>query len=146
VHITVFSTLGHRWLASTRSSRRGRPETGMGGLLLPRSALLILPRGTRWEAPAAAPLVLPRVCQRREALAIAAPLLLPHTRRRLHRTTWWRCGWWLLLLYACRWLLLLLRHAWRLLLLLPPHVWRSRPMAPPRTPRATTMSAPTAKR
>jgi hypothetical protein len=72
--------------------------------------------------------------------AVAAPLLLPRARRRLHKTTQWRCGWWLLLLYTCRWLL---RHSQRLLLR---HKLRSRPTTPPRTPRATTMSAPMLKR
>jgi hypothetical protein len=33
-----------------------------------------------------------------EDLAVTAPLLLPRARRRLHQTTLWRCGWWLLLL------------------------------------------------
>jgi hypothetical protein len=47
-----FVTLGHPWLASTRSSRRGRMETTTRDLLLPRAAPLLLPRATRWEAPA----------------------------------------------------------------------------------------------
>jgi hypothetical protein len=115
----------------------------MRGLLLPGAALL-LPHDTRWEALAAVTLLLlPRVCRRWEALAATAPLLLSRARRRLHRTTRWRCGWWLLLLiYACRWLLLL-RHSWWLLLLR--HTRRS-PMTPPHTPRVTTTNAPTLKR
>jgi hypothetical protein len=81
-----FSTLDQWWLASIRSSWRGKPETAMGGLLLPWAALLLLPRAWRWEA-----------------LNTAAPLLLPRVRRRLHPATpLWRCG-------RC----LLLRHAWR---------------------------------
>jgi hypothetical protein len=43
VHVVVFSTLGQLWLASIRSSRRGRPETATGGLLLPRAKPLSLP-------------------------------------------------------------------------------------------------------
>jgi hypothetical protein len=115
-------------LESIRSLRRGRPKTAMGGLLLPRATPLLVPCTTRWKAP-----------------TIVALLLLPHTRRRLHQTTWWRCGWSaapLPLLYA--WWLLLLRHAWWLLLLW--HTWRRfHLMTPPRTPRAM-MNAPTSKR
>jgi hypothetical protein len=59
-----FSTLGHPWLVSIWSSRRGRPETATGGLLLPQAASILLPHTRRWEA-----------------LADAAPLLLPHARR-----------------------------------------------------------------
>jgi hypothetical protein len=69
VNVAIFVTLGQPWLASIRSSWRGKPETTTGGLLLPQ----------------------------------AAPLLVPRARRRLHRTTRWRCGWSatpLLLLYA----------------------------------------------
>jgi hypothetical protein len=33
--LLFFVTLGQPWLASIRSSQRGRPETAMGGLLLP---------------------------------------------------------------------------------------------------------------
>jgi hypothetical protein len=117
-----FVILGQPWLASTQSSRRGRPETTTGDVLLPRAAPLLLPHAMRWEVLAAiAPLLLPRVCRRWEALAAATPLLLP-------RATWWeapaavaplllppptrmnqwRCRWrLLLLLYAYRWLLLL---------------------------------------
>jgi hypothetical protein len=58
----------------------------------------------KWEAPAAAvSLLLPHICRRWEALAAAASLLLPHARRRLHWTTRWRCGWWLLLLIQDTW-------------------------------------------
>jgi hypothetical protein len=114
VHVAIFSILGQQWLASTRSLQRGRPETATGGLLLPRAASLLLPRATRWEAlAAAAPLLLPRVCRGWEALVAAALLFLPPPTR----TTRWRCGWrLLLLLYAYRWLLLL-QHSWCLLLL-----------------------------
>jgi hypothetical protein len=116
IHVAVFVTLGQPWLVSIWSSRRGRLVTATRGLLLPRAALLLLPHATRWEAlAAAAPLLLPRICRRWEASAAAAPLLLPHARRSLHRTTRWKCGWWLfLLLYAYRWLRLL-QHAWWLL-------------------------------
>jgi hypothetical protein len=77
MHVAIFLTLGQSWLASIRSSWRGRPETTIGGSLLPR----------------ATPLLLPRVAKRWEALATAALLLL------LHPMTWvWRCGWCLLLL------------------------------------------------
>jgi hypothetical protein len=100
MHIAIFLTLGQSWLASIQSSRRGRLKTAMGGSLLPRAAPLLLPRARRWEAPAA-----------------AAQLLLPRVRR-LHRMTWWRCGWsaapLLLLLFWLRWR----RRWWRLLLLL----------------------------
>jgi hypothetical protein len=93
----------------------------------------------------AAPLLLPHVCKRWEALAAAAALL-PHARRRHHRMTKWRCGWSAapLLLYA--WGLLLLRHAcWLLLLRQQQHPlrWLCHPMNPPRTPRATMMIAHT---
>jgi hypothetical protein len=114
--LLFFSILGQQWLASTRSSQRGRHETATGGLLLPRAASLLLPRATRWEAlAAAAPLLLPRVCRGWEALVAAALLFLPPPTR----MTRWRCGWrLLLLLYAYRWLLLLLlQHSWCLLLL-----------------------------
>jgi hypothetical protein len=130
-------------LASTPCTRRGRPETATGGFLLPRAAPLLLPHARRWEAPAAtAPLLLPHVCRRWEALATAAPLL-PCAKRRLHRTTRWRCGWSaapLLLLYARE--LILLRHAWWLLLLR--HTWRRFHLMTPcsRTPQATMTNAP----
>jgi hypothetical protein len=145
-HLYVFSTLGQQWLASTPCMRRGRPETVTGGFLLPRARLLLLPHARRWEALAvAAPLLLPRICRRWEALTAAAPLLA-RVRRRLHRTTRWRCGWSaapFLLLYAWG---LLLRHAWWLLLLR--HTWRRfHPMTPcSRTHRATMTNAPTSKR
>jgi hypothetical protein len=77
-----FSALGQRWLASTQSSRRGRPKTTTGGLLLPRATPLLLPRAMRWEAPAAVtPLLLPRAT-RWQTPATIAPLLLPHICRR----------------------------------------------------------------
>jgi hypothetical protein len=103
VHVAIFSILGQQWLANTQSSRKGRPETATGGLLLPQATPLLLPHATRWETPAAAvALLCPRVCRRWEAPAVTAPLLLPPPTR----MTQWRCVWWLLL-----------RHAWRLLLL-----------------------------
>jgi hypothetical protein len=77
--LLFFLILGQRWLASTWSSWRGRPETATGCLLLPWATPLLLPCAMRWKAPAA-----------------ATPLLLPHTRRRLHRMARWRCGWRLL--------------------------------------------------
>jgi hypothetical protein len=77
MHVDVFSTLGQPWLASIQISWRGRPETAIIGLLLPRLA----------------PFLLPHVARRWEALAAAAPLLL-------HLTTQvWRCGRCLLLLW-----------------------------------------------
>jgi hypothetical protein len=72
VHVAVFSTLGQQWLVNTHSSRRGRPETAMEGLLLLRATPLLLPRATRWKAPAAAaPLLLPHVYRRWEAPVVA---------------------------------------------------------------------------
>jgi hypothetical protein len=56
MHVTIFLTIGQTWLASIQSSRRGRPKTAIEGSLLPR------------------------VCRRWEALATAAPLLLPHAK------------------------------------------------------------------
>jgi hypothetical protein len=130
MHATIFSILGQPWLASIQSLWRGRPETATGGSLLPRAALLLLPRAKRWYAlAAAAPLLLPRVCRRWESLAATTLLLLPRTRGRLHRMTLWRCGWWLLLL--------ILRHAWRRL---------RHPTIPPRASWDTMMNAPTSKR
>jgi hypothetical protein len=116
-----FVILGQPWLASTRSSRRGRPETSTGDLLLPRAAPLLLPCATRWEASAAiTPLLLPHVCRRWEAPAFAASLLLPPPTR----MTWWRCGWrLLLLLYTYRWLLLLPPTCLAPPPMTPTHVW-----------------------
>jgi hypothetical protein len=126
-----FSILGQPWLASIRSSRRGRPKTATEGSLLPRAAPLLLPHARRWETlAAAAALLLPRICSRWEGLTTAALLLLPHVRRRLHQTTQWRYGWWLLLV-------LLLRHAWKTL---------RHPTTPPQTPQATTTNVTTSKR
>jgi hypothetical protein len=147
-YVAIFSILGQLWLASIRSSWRGRPESATGGSLLPRAALLLLPHARRWEAPAAATsLLLPRVCRRWEVLAAAAPLLLSRTRRSFHRTT--RGGdvggsphsppplrlMTPPLQHAC-WLLWRRWYAWR----------RFHPMIPARTPRATTMNAPTSIR
>jgi hypothetical protein len=145
MHVAMFLTLGQPWLASIQRSQRGRPETTMRGLLLPRAAPLLLPharwwealaatapllllRAKRWEALAAATVLLQLSCARRwEALAAIAPFLLPHARRRPHpMTPLWRCG-------RCH---LLLRHVWR----------RLHPTTPPRPTRATTMNALTSKR
>jgi hypothetical protein len=77
MHVAVFSTLGHPWLASIRNSRRGRPETATRGSLLPR-AILLLPHARRWEALGAViPLLLPRA-RRWKALVAAVLLLLLH--------------------------------------------------------------------
>jgi hypothetical protein len=61
MHVAVFSTLGQPWLVSIQSSQRGMPEFATGRSLLSR----------------AAPLFLPHVCRRREALATAALVLPP---------------------------------------------------------------------
>jgi hypothetical protein len=67
----VFSILGQPWLASIRSSQRGRLETDTGGSLLPR----------------ATPLLLSCVARRWKVLAAATPLLLLHPMTRV-----WRYG------------------------------------------------------
>jgi hypothetical protein len=62
MHVTVFLILYQPWLASIQNSQRGRPETAMGGSILPR----------------ATPLLLPHAARRWEALATATPLLHLH--------------------------------------------------------------------
>jgi hypothetical protein len=58
MHIVIFSILGHSWLSSIQSSRRDMPETAMGGSLLARATPFLPPCIRRWEALAAAALLL----------------------------------------------------------------------------------------